>query len=168
MPDKVFHTCCALHNLLLDVDGLNSEWNNGVPSDYATTMLVDDDEIAGDDIPTALQRLANPVAARENGIAAVDDGNDNTTSPAGSSHQQEAEVLYPPSTDVASEMAINRDEVNDAGHRAAALPIKVRDLCLDDFRKRLVVHFEIAFRQNEVEWPQRLGRCKELHSMRMI
>ena len=76
VPDKIFHTCCALHYLLLDVDGLNEEWNNGVPSDYETSMLVDDDEIPGDVdvIPTALQRLANPVAARDNGITAVDGG----------------------------------------------------------------------------------------------
>ena len=76
VPDKIFHTCCALHYLLLDVDGLNEEWNNGVLSDYETSMLVDDDEIPGDvdDIPTALQRLANPVAARDNGITAVDGG----------------------------------------------------------------------------------------------
>jgi hypothetical protein len=163
MPDKVFHTCCALHNLLLNVDGLHTEWNNGVPSDYATTMLVDDDEVAGDDIPTALKRLANPVAARENGIAAIQDENEDATARSSIAHP-EAEVLYPPSAGIASEMTTDTDDVNDAGHRA----IKVRDLSLDDFRRRLVVHFEIAFRQNEVEWPRRLGRCKALHLIQML
>jgi hypothetical protein len=28
--DKIFRTCCALHNWLLNVDGLNKEWENGV------------------------------------------------------------------------------------------------------------------------------------------
>ena len=25
-------TCCALHNLLLDIDGLDKDWDNGIPS----------------------------------------------------------------------------------------------------------------------------------------
>jgi hypothetical protein len=71
-PDKVFRTCCALHNLLLDVDGVNKEWNNGVPTDYAIMSLVDYDEVAGaaDDVPTALQPFASPAASPNNGIAA--------------------------------------------------------------------------------------------------
>ncbi len=28
--DEVWFTCCALHNWLLDIDGLNGEWENGV------------------------------------------------------------------------------------------------------------------------------------------
>ena len=32
--DKVWLTCCALHNRLLFVDGLNKGWENGVQSDY--------------------------------------------------------------------------------------------------------------------------------------
>jgi DDE superfamily endonuclease len=30
--DKIWMTCCALHNYLLDVDGLNEGWESGVPS----------------------------------------------------------------------------------------------------------------------------------------
>jgi DDE superfamily endonuclease len=36
--DKVWMTCCALHNWLLDIDGLDSEWENGVPSDWEGEM----------------------------------------------------------------------------------------------------------------------------------
>ena len=29
--DQIWMTCCALHNMLLDADGLSGEWENGVP-----------------------------------------------------------------------------------------------------------------------------------------
>ncbi len=29
--DDVWLTCCALHNWLLDIDGLNGAWEHGVP-----------------------------------------------------------------------------------------------------------------------------------------
>ena len=32
--DKVWRTCCALHNMLLEADGLSAEWNTGVQSDW--------------------------------------------------------------------------------------------------------------------------------------
>ncbi len=32
--DNIWFTCCALHNMLLEVDGLDRRWNNGIPSDY--------------------------------------------------------------------------------------------------------------------------------------
>jgi hypothetical protein len=32
--DKIWLTCCALHNWLLEVDGLDKAWQNGVPSEW--------------------------------------------------------------------------------------------------------------------------------------
>jgi hypothetical protein len=32
--DKIWLTCCALHNFVLEADGLNEQWNNGLPSDW--------------------------------------------------------------------------------------------------------------------------------------
>ena len=34
MCDQLFMTCCALHNLLLDVDGLPNNWEDGHQSDW--------------------------------------------------------------------------------------------------------------------------------------
>lgn len=31
-------TCCALHNWLLDIDGLDANWENGVRSDWEGEM----------------------------------------------------------------------------------------------------------------------------------
>ena len=33
--DKIWKTCCAFHNFLLEVDGLDKRWREGVPSRYA-------------------------------------------------------------------------------------------------------------------------------------
>ena len=46
--NKIWTTCCALHNLLIDIDGLSVEWNGEMG-------LHDQEE--GDDIPFALRRL---------------------------------------------------------------------------------------------------------------
>ena len=32
--DQVWLTCCALHNMLLHIDGLNKDWDSGVPSNW--------------------------------------------------------------------------------------------------------------------------------------
>lgn len=32
--DNIWFTCCALHNMLLKIDGLHLRWKNGVKSDY--------------------------------------------------------------------------------------------------------------------------------------
>ena len=32
--DKSWKTCCALHNMLLEIDGLDKAWESGVPSDW--------------------------------------------------------------------------------------------------------------------------------------
>jgi hypothetical protein len=34
VSDNIWMTCCALHNLLLDVDGLSHKWEDGFPSSY--------------------------------------------------------------------------------------------------------------------------------------
>ena len=48
-------TCCALHNHLLDVDGLSHRWDDGVPSTYEN----DDGEFQDNDITAAIRRLVD-------------------------------------------------------------------------------------------------------------
>ena len=52
--DKIWLTCCALHNWLLEVDGLAEGWENGVKSCWETEP--DDPR----DIPFAIKRLRAP------------------------------------------------------------------------------------------------------------
>ncbi|KAI2498508.1 Plant transposon protein [Fragilaria crotonensis] len=55
--DNIWMTCCALHNHLLDVDGLSHKWDDGVPSSYEN----DDGEFQDEDIPAAIRRLVDPI-----------------------------------------------------------------------------------------------------------
>ena len=108
-----------MHQLARPRCGRSKEWNNGVPSDFATMKLDDNDEVAGevDDIPTALRRLASPAASRDNGIAAAPpskhpDHNTMTTFPL--TMQEEVEAMcWAPGAPVASIAIIMEEFDND-------------------------------------------------------
>lgn len=48
--DKIWKTCCALHNRLLEVDGLDKDWGPGVRSDWEGSL---------GRVPFAIERLHN-------------------------------------------------------------------------------------------------------------
>jgi hypothetical protein len=54
-------TCCALHNMLLDVDSLSKSWNNGVCSHWE----LESGEFGADNIPLAIHRLVDPTGTEE-------------------------------------------------------------------------------------------------------
>ena len=55
VSDNVWMTCCALHNLLLDVDGLSHKWNkDGVAYENSNGHYQDEE------IPAAICRLVDP------------------------------------------------------------------------------------------------------------
>lgn len=146
-PDKVFLTCCALHNWLLEVDGLDDNWENGVQSFWEAD---NDDRNSGnvgreqqqDELPDAIFRLHNPDSTRMFGETAA----------AAVSGNAPAEVMptsntYNPRTPTAN---IVDGRANDS--------IKVvRSMSLSAFRSKLVTHFNIAYERNEVIWPRRFG-----------
>ena len=47
LVDKIFKTCCALHNRLLEIDGMDVPWENGVSCNYVNQYFqaFDDKEI---------------------------------------------------------------------------------------------------------------------------
>ena len=57
--DNVWFTCCALHNWLLDIDGLTGEWKDGEPvSDWEGALgKHDDDYPLNNTVPNAVTRL---------------------------------------------------------------------------------------------------------------
>jgi DDE superfamily endonuclease len=60
--DNIWFTCCALHNYLLEVDGLHKQWARGVSSDYEREMGHHDTvEIERKNLrPEIFRRLDNP------------------------------------------------------------------------------------------------------------
>lgn len=134
--DQIWLTCCALHNWLLAEDGLNQQWETGVPSDWAGELGQFD---ASDHryIPIAVRRLNNPERNRNYDTSHRGVGDD--------FRQQQQHRHIPEETMRAPSRQQQR--VADGGS------IDVRLLTLNQFRSKLVTHFDIAFRRNEIVWP---------------
>jgi len=63
--DKIWLTCCALHNLLLEVDGLDERWQHGVESDWEGELGEHNSGDASSHAPTfALRHLNSPESRR--------------------------------------------------------------------------------------------------------
>ena len=121
--------------MLLEVDGLSEKWRDGVPSDWETS---------DNPAPNAIQKLLNPNQRRRNDLSSMGHGNDfdrndnNEMNDVSDVEEEEEE-------NTCSSIPTNSDNG----------PIRVRDLSLNEFRKRLIVHFNIMFHQNKVVWPTR-------------
>ncbi|CAB9527088.1 Plant transposon protein [Seminavis robusta] len=139
--DRVWLTCCALHNMLLKVDGLD-EWDGSAGDNQVEDMR----RFA----PFAVQRLSSE-ALRGFGSR---------------HHEQTAaqEELLRRQIDRQREDAMVEDEANNSAMDDCHLTrqkvavdgsVLVNSLAYDDFRNRLVEHFDILWRCNRVRWPQR-------------
>ena len=125
--DKVWRTCCALHNLLLFYDNLDKGWDKGKNiykcdnDDNDNNNDEDDggeDDDEDDDVPFALTRL--------NRLS-------NTNVP--SNYTEYTDKYF--------------DKYTIEGKRL------VSKLPLDVFQERLIHHFDIRFKKNDIQWPQR-------------
>ena len=127
LADKFWMTCCALHNMLLEADGISGEWDgdNG-KFDYETNSEA---------LPFPLMRLHNPSGQRNY-----------DTSGMGPGEIDEDEVIEKisvhPNTTFVNDI-LERD-VND-----------VNLLLADFFRNKLVEHFDILFKKNEIKWTRK-------------
>jgi hypothetical protein len=130
--DMIWATCCAFHNMLLEVDGLDEPWNGlRVPTSQWEGHLGGLDD---EDVPLAMRRLLSPGALR-----AYD------TSSIGTRQN------------FSLDEGENTDVVNMEGNDGGGLVREVRLLSLAFFRSKLVEHFNIAWKRNEVVWPTRRG-----------
>jgi DDE superfamily endonuclease len=139
--DKIWLTCCALHNFLLEADGLHEEWNNGVPSDWEGDLGFHNSADVTTHAPFALHRLH---ASSYEQLRRYD------TSGMG------------PGRDLSSEQDVMDMDFNIFHSGSIPYPgdigIRVvKNLSLDYFRHRLVEHFNILFRQGKIQWPSRTG-----------
>jgi hypothetical protein len=62
VADNVWLMCCALHNMLLNVDGLSVGWQNGVPSYW---QVKENGQFELSDMPRAIRRLISPSEVRD-------------------------------------------------------------------------------------------------------
>ncbi len=131
---------------MLDIDGLDKQWEQGEPSIWSTEYNNDDGDEDDEEynieagtatLPNAVIRLNNPVLERNYGIDEP--------------HSQQ-QVQTPT---VSPTAATESTEIDPPVESTRPLEIRnrtlvVRKLKLNEFRQSLVVHFSIAVQRNEV------------------
>jgi hypothetical protein len=159
--DNIWLTCCALHNMLLEVDGLDKGWKTGVLSHWQ----LESGQFGTEDVPEAIRRLINPNGTNESGWQNYD-----RTKFGYCSRVEEEEAHDYDDNDYSStireggRVAGNIDTVRTSGawpetnqHEVGTKrPIAVNDLCLKRFRSMLIEHFNASFHQHQLVWPKRL------------
>ena len=108
--DQVWRTCCALHNRLLFIDGLDKGWDVG--------KKINDPDDLETDVPFAIDRLTN--------------------------HPIQSNIVLP---NKYPNRFFDKYTVNGK-RKVSAMPLKV-------FQERLIHHFDIKFKNNDVQWPKR-------------
>ena len=79
--DDVWKTCCALHNWLLDIDGISAVWENGVrifPSDWEGPLGDLDFDGVREEIPTAISYLSTNLDPQNYDLSGMGPGEDIT------------------------------------------------------------------------------------------
>jgi hypothetical protein len=76
--DNIWFTCCALHNWLLDIDGLTGEWKDGVPvSDWEGVMgQNDNNKDIGNHVPNSISQLHHNLNFRNYNLSGMGPGTD--------------------------------------------------------------------------------------------
>lgn len=134
--DQLWCTCCALHNMFLEADGLNDSWEEGMPSEWEGELGYHSDS----DISNFTN--INDSALDMSGMGAGNDmmletDNDFTTNNDIEPNIVDPETVLP---------IIAPDPVVD-----------IRNIKYDNFREKLIEHFDIMFKRNEIKWPTRNG-----------
>ncbi|KAG7342192.1 DDE superfamily endonuclease [Nitzschia inconspicua] len=131
--DRIWKTCCALHNWLLEVDGLDKSWNSGVPSEWQGDLGKHDDcDVRY--IPRPIRRLLSPQQRRNYDTSGMGIGGDMMK-------EQNHEVV----PNIVERVSHSNGEM------------VVRKMSMQQFRSKLVEHFDIAFKKRELSWPSRTG-----------
>jgi hypothetical protein len=129
--DKNFLTCKALHNWLLEVDGLDKKWDEGIPTAWEGALGCHDLHNVEENLPEAITCLMSPGAMRAydvSGMGFIEDEplQDNLLT-FNESHLTRLERQYE--------------------HKGKLSVRVVIDLQL--------YHFDIAFQRNNIVWPGR-------------
>ena len=139
--DNIWLTCCALHNWLLDIDGLDEKWENGIQtSDWTGEMGNHDFEGIDAEIPNAIARLSTNLEPRNYDLSGMGPGEDEVDPGYSVLLDHGMDGAGPDETEPGSEVRV------------------VNTLGLGFFRSRLVEHFDILWQQNAIKWPSRRGR----------
>eukprot|EP00804_Cyclotella_cryptica_P019054 CCRYP_014463-RA/>CCRYP_014463-RA protein AED:0.10 eAED:0.10 QI:0/0/0/1/1/1/2/0/449 len=138
--DKVWLTCCALHNWLLEIDGLDAGWQSRIlplTSEWEGNLgEVDCEGLTQNVILLTTAGALQPRNYDTSGMGTGDDVN-------------QTDEIHPADLD-------NKDVYDDDAIYGENIR-QTSELGLGYFRSRLVEHFDILFKQNKIQWPARRG-----------
>ena len=137
--DKVWLTCCAFHIWLLDIDGLDKDWD-------------------GRNVPTS--EWEGELGQLDiDGLPAI-----NVVQLATASHFEPRNfdsLGMGPGEDIADGQEIHPRDLDEVVERISSTDDRsvclVGNLGLGFFRNRLVEHYVILFKQNRLVWPEKRG-----------
>mgnify|MGYP003331645556 FL=1 len=134
--DQIWLTCCALHNMLLDKDGLSIEWQDDIG-------LFDNREDHSN-VPFALRRLLSGAEQRNYDSSGMGPGYVDDIDDEQDENEITAQIQCDKETVHDNIYHIDQGEINDV-HRIDA----------NMMRDKLIIHFDILFRRHQIHWPQR-------------
>jgi Plant transposon protein len=173
--DKVWMTCCALHNWLLEEDGLDERWDHNVKSNWEGELgTLDEMDVCRYSEPFSLHRLRTvqgTTELRNHDTSGMGAGNDRDALPphddSTDSEDDSGNISSGSSTitshTVCSDVGNNEVDTStgtgieeDSEHVSESSNVTwaVRDLTLSNFRDRLIEHFDILYERNEIVWPK--------------
>ena len=138
--DDIWFTCCALHNMLLDVDGLSKQWKEGVSSDYEKSLGLHERQDIERHVPEVFRRLRAVGSNRSHDSSGFGGGGSSVAGDNGSSS-----VELPTNSPTSGNIKLRQKQSRDT------------------FRTKLVEHFDKEFTAGRVVWPRSngTGACNE-------
>ncbi len=140
--DRIFLICCALHNWLLEVDGLDKGWEEVVASMWEGNLGLHDASDVQDHLPVPLQRMLSPTGLRRYDATSDFDRT--------ADHVNNTLILDEQS--YRNHQLTRRERQYEREEGVTTVRV-VKNLSLPYFRKKLIEHFNIAFSKSEVQWP---------------
>jgi hypothetical protein len=134
--DDIWFTCCAFHNMLLDVDGLNKQWKKGVKSIFEGELgwhTSDDIEV-----------YAPKIFRRVHGGGGLGNPRQLDLCPVGG-----------------NDYGYNYIEEIPIEENVVAVPkrtYKILNMTNNNFRNNLVTSFHKRWTDKDIEWPSRTGK----------
>jgi hypothetical protein len=146
--DKIWATCCALHNWLLEIDGLDDKWEQGVPSIWEGELgNFEEGDVRNHALPSAIQMLNSPAEFRNFDLSGMGAGDD----------CDETSSINCEVVDTAPAISGSTESPIASTESSSDEPISVLSLSQNSFKNKLINHFDILFQQNKIVWPSRTG-----------
>jgi hypothetical protein len=149
--DLIWLTCCALHNMFLEEDGLSDKWENGIATDWESELgLHNSNDVLKYCPRFAIRRLKTPDERRKLDLS----GNGFGTDKLWDVPEENEDDDYSISTFLKQEKHDCRNLNVQSETRQSG--IVLNSLKLHTFRNYLVEHFDYKFRLKLLKWPSRL------------